>query len=206
MCVRLVGLLCFLGLVAGCRVPTVPAVTTLRLYDTFSVGGTVSVQVYECWDSTVFAHPRYVPFFLFRPADRRLPLYVAAWQEYLGRFAGPLRPAQKELLRSVLQRERVSDSLCWWRIPTYEGEVSDLQHITPVRNLYWSVERYAEDVTEVAVVWLRSYPQTEPWQWRPRPAGFWQRLRQEALALYPELKRHVQRDLEHYVTHTPVAP
>jgi len=128
------------------------------------------------------------------------------WQEFLARFAGPLRPAQKELIQCVLDRRQLSDSIALWNVPTYEGEVSDLRHTTPVRNLYWSIERYGTDVTEIATLWLRSYPQIEPWDWRLRPPNFWARLRQEALALYPELKRHVQRDLEEYVTDTPVAP
>jgi hypothetical protein len=162
--------------------------------------------VYQCWDSTAFAHTRYIPVFLFRPAAPSAPLYVAARQEYLSRFAGPLRPAQKELLQTVLE-PHPSDSLAQWRVPVYDGEVSDLRHITPVRNAYWSIERYQQGkVREIAALWLRSYPQTEPWDWRHRAPDFWHQLRQEALAIYPELRRQVQRDLEHHVLNAPLAP
>ncbi len=197
---------CLCIVLSGCTVPTVPVATPLRLYDTFHVANSLQVQVYECWDSTVFA-PRYVPFFLFRPLDTQAPIYVAAWQEYLTRFAGPLRPAQKEVVQVVLDWKRLSDSLAWWRIPTYAGEVSDLRHVTPVRNRYWSIERYyGGTFSESAVLWLRSFPQEEPWDWRQRPPGFWHQLREEARAMYPELKRHIERELEQYVAHSPLAP
>lgn len=198
LCVALLGY--------GCSVPTLPVATPLRLYDTFSVGGVLPVHVYECLDSTQVA-PRYVPVLLFRPLDARAPIYVAAWQEYLTRFAGPLRPAQKELVQIILDRQRLSDSVAWWRVPTYSGELSDLRHVTPVRNRYWSLERYDRDkVSEEAIFWLRSYPQEEPWEWQHRPPSFWQQVQLEARELYPELKRHVERQLERYVAHTPLAP
>ncbi|MEN3026688.1 MAG: hypothetical protein ABDH31_03135 [Chlorobiota bacterium] len=202
---RLLTLLGSVVLAAGCSIPTRPVTTPLRLCDTFTVGGALRISVFECWDSTVFSQARYIPVFLFISGDQT-PLYVAARQEYLGRFAGPLRPAQKELLRSVPQRHTTKDSTLEWRVPTYEGEVSDLQHTTPIRNLYWSIDRYNGTETEIAVLWLRSYPQIEPWDWRRRPPDFWQQLRQEASALYPELRRHVQRDLEKHVLHAPLAP
>lgn len=198
-------LICF-GTLISCRVPTRPLSTPLRLYDTFTARGNLPVYVYECWDSTHFARARYIPFFLFRPADSRAPLYVAAWQEFLGRSAGPLRPAQKELLQSLLERRDLSDSMALWYVPVYEGEVSDLRHTTPVRNLYWSIERYGSEITELTILWLRSYPQLEPWQPAVHSPRFWQDLQREASALYPELKRHIERDLERYVTHTPLAP
>lgn len=198
--------ICVVVLGYGCTVPTLPVATSLRLYDTFSVGGTLVVHVYECWDSTQFV-PRYIPVFLFRPLDPRAPLYVAAWQEYLTRFAGPLRRAQKELVQVVLDRGRLSDSVAWWRVPTYRGEVSDLRHVTPVRNRYWSLERYHKgEVSESAILWLRSSPQEEPWEWHQRPPGFWHHLQREARELYPELKRHVEKELQQYVAHSPLAP
>lgn len=204
-CTAIVFIIC-IGTLPGCSVPMRPLSTPLRLYDTFTTRTHIPVYVYECWDSVHFAQARYIPFFLFRPADPRAPLYVAAWQEFLGRFAGPLRPAQKELLQSILNRSELSDSIAQWRIPIYEGEVSDLRHTTPVRNLYWSIDRYGADVTELAVLWLRSYPQLEPWHPSGRPPAFWHQLQQEAHTLYPELKRHIERDLERYATHTPLAP
>ncbi|MCS6965215.1 MAG: hypothetical protein NZ473_00395 [Candidatus Kapabacteria bacterium] len=201
-----VGCLCVALFNYSCTVPTVPATVPLRLHDTFTVGNALRVHVYECWDSTTFAHLRYIPFFLFRPVGGYAPLYVAAWQEYLGRFAGPLRPAQKELLRSSLRPERLSDSIAVWHVPIYDEEISDLRHSTPVRNRYWSVERYTGAIEEIAALWLRSYPQPEPWEWRYRPSEFWQELQQEANSIYLELRRRVQQDLERYVTHTPLAP
>jgi hypothetical protein len=193
MLLRTLPLLVLLS--AGCSIPTVPCSSPLRPYDSFSVGG-YTVRVYEALDSLCFHSSRYFPAFLFVATGKRTRLYVAAWQEFLARFPGPLRPAQKELLRA--SPARWHDSVVQWRIPLYSGEVSDLQYVTPIRTAYWSVERYhgSRDGEELGIAALQSVPQTTPWDWRSRPPQFWQQLRQQSSAVYAELKRLVVRDLE----------
>lgn len=117
----------------------------------------------------------YLPFegYIVYDARDSVQFYVmAAWTEYVSRFAERLTDPDKKYFTPVfagLNREADSAYIIW-KYPTVKDRDRDLRDADKIRNQYWSVDYVLPDGTMDTrfVSFLRSQPQTTAYHFRDR--------------------------------------
>ncbi len=192
--------LSFVLVLSSCSMPQMQVRAPYRVKERVSLGFQKAV-IYELSDSlSSFAKQRYLPYYRFDLLNERgvvIQQYVGAFQEYLSRVAGSLRPEQKLLIQSTLKSNEVVDStthMSSWSYPNYEGEVSDLgQNGTIIHTRYWSIDSVGtEKPAELFTTRAVSVPYQQNSLQLQRNAADFKRIRTEADEyVYYDFKRFV---------------
>ncbi|MES2765085.1 MAG: hypothetical protein V4642_04410, partial [Bacteroidota bacterium] len=126
--------------------------------------------------------------------------YVCGWQEYLSRFAGELRPAQKSYLQGYpLFSPTSNDAEQSWRFPVFEGEISDLKNVEPIRVSYWSLDKITGENSseESLILGMVSVPQSEPLKAdRKMLPSYRENILQASGGIYDQMKKYLILELQ----------
>ncbi len=188
---------------ASCSLPTAVVKAPSKAKEEFTVGS-YKIITSESTDSVQnFFKYRYYPVFHFAVVDGSgnvTERYVGAWQEYLSRFAGELRTSQKAYLQGYpLFSPLSNDELLSWRFPVFEGEVSDLKNVEPIRVSYWSLDKITgeESSEEMLILSMLSVPQPEPLKAdRKLAPEYRENILRASAGIYDQMKKFLILELQ----------
>jgi hypothetical protein len=201
------------ALVASCSLPKTVVKAPLKVREEFTVGN-YKVIARESSDSVQkFFAFRYYPVYHFAvvgPDGKNAERYVGAWQEFLARFSGSLREHQKELLQGFPLFPPLSDSAQHsWSFPLYEGEVSELKNIEPVRVSYWSLDKITggDESYEALVLGMLAVPNRDAnLEERKNDPAYRENLLKMGENIYGEMKKFLILELQKRGENAAVTP